>query len=615
MRPSRPYHAVTAYHREPGGLRRLDFFVDRIMRRVAERNPSGYKILDVGCGNGNIAIPLAVMGFDVTGIDLSDASIKACVQAAQEVGVKASFLAGGIEAATDQYDAIICSEVLEHQSDPKVLLTELKKKLRPGGVLLLSVPNGQSLEERSRRFLNHTRLGLFFKNKIKKVLGQGMVQSSAQDPHIQFYSYSNLTKQLRESGFWIMASENAAVWFKEFFYLIGRAWMKRGGDIFHRLDSLDNVWSGYWPRLTADGWLLELEAAHEGKLVVQLIPTLGLGGAERIVMCLAERLTARGFSVVTLAHINGGELENEFLEKRLPCTVILREGFLKRWKNFWALRRALIDLAPTWVHTHLFGSDFWGRLAARSAGLKNIATTEHNLNADFSLWRNLALIFTRSLSLSYVAISKQVNDYLIRKIRVPEKKIHLIYNGVDLKRIKPRVSTSLRDIPKMIFVGRLEQQKNPEFLLRCLAPIKQPWELTLVGEGTLSPKLKSLAEELKIAPRLRFLGLRTDVPDLLAQHDFFLFPSLWEGFGLSVVEAAAAGVPVLTSDLPVLRELFNDEQVTFLPPNDLSTWTKAIESALANPAPWLAKARHAAASDWSRFSDENMADEYAKLYV
>lgn len=616
MRPSRPYHAVTAYHREPGGLRRLDFFVDRIMRLANDRNPSEFKILDVGCGNGNIAIPLAALGFSVVGIDLSDVAIKAAKQAADETGIPANFLVGGLEAvASKQFDVIICSEVLEHQADVVTFLDQLKDKLAPHGTLLLSVPNGQSLEEKIRRISNRSRWGLWLKHHIKKQwLGAGTVQSMAQDPHLQFYSYKRLTAALRQAGFWIVGSDNAAVWFKEFFYLIGRAWIKRGSRFFHVSDALDGRLCNYWPRILADGWLMELKIADANPLAIQLIPTLGMGGAERIVLQLAELLPRYGFASMVLAHVQGGDLEKEFIEKKLPYIVLPREGFLKRWKNFWALRRQLADLRPAIVHTHLFGSDFWGRLAARSVGLRKIVTTEHNVNADFSLARTLALRLLSGLSLVYIAITQNVKHYLMAKIGVSEKKIKVIYNGLDLKRIKTRAGSLFHDVPKLIFVGRLEKQKNLEFVLRALESIKRPWQLTVVGVGSEAQELKDLADSLKIAARVHFLGVRNDVPDLLAQHDLFVFPSRWEGFGLAVIEAAAAGVPVLTADLPVLRELMNEEQVTFLPLDNQEAWTVAVESALADPAPWVAKAQHAAAADWSRFSEERMAAQYAEIY-
>jgi len=579
------------------------------------------------------------MGFDVMGIDLSDAAIKASVQAAEETGVRSTFLVGGIDAIADgKFDAIICSEVSEHQAEPQKFLMTLRDKLTSNGVLLLSVPNGQSLEERLRRVLNSSTAGQKVKSWVKRLLGAQTIQSISQNPHVCFFSYKQLASLLRKAGFWIAYSDNAAVWFKEFFYLIGRAWMKRGSNVLHWLDKTDNRLADYWPRFSADGWLVELkkdvarQTSHvprfestrdERRLgratcgdlsIVQLIPTLGVGGAERIVMQLAEGLPARGIDVVTIAQMQGGAMKKKFAEKNLPLVILSRTGFLKRWRNFWTLRRELIDLKPDIVHTHLFGSDFWGRLVARSAGVRRIVTTEHNTNVEFGLLRTTALRLTKNLATKHVAISLQVKDYLRKTIGVAEKEIEVIYNGTDLRRVKRRSGSLLQDVPKFIFVGRLEEQKNPEMILRALAAVKRPWSLSIVGVGSLEARLKSLAEELKITPRVEFLGLRDDVPELLARHDFFLFPARWEGFGLAVLEAAVAGLPVIASDLPVLHEILKDDQATFLPADDAKAWSSTIESALTDSVPFFAKAVRAASSDWSKFSQATMVEKYADVY-
>lgn len=615
MRPSRPYHAVTAYHREPGGLRRLDFFMDRVQAFAGDDDPAEYKILDIGCGNGNISIPLAAMGFQVVGMDFSDAAVKAAAQAAEEAGVMATFVVGDETAVPDNsFDIIICSEVLEHQSRPEVFLQTIKKKLTPHGLVLFSLPNGQSLEERIRRLLDRNQGGRWVKKIIKRLIGISTIQSLAQDPHKQFYSYRRLIKQLKDAGFMVVFSDNASVWFKEFFYLMGRIWMRRGSRCFHVLDAWDNVMSDYWPRKTADGWLLETRLSQAQPLAVQIIPTLELGGAEIIVTQLAELLPERGFSVAVLAHVRTGQLHKILKSKHVPCTVMERRGFLGRWKSFWNMRQWLMDVRPEVVHTHLFGGDTWGRLAARLAGLKNIVTTEHNVNPDYSRTRSLVLRLMAGFSVKYAAISKMVSVYLQDRVGVPQTKIRLIYNGLDLSKIKKRSGTLLHDIPRIIYVGRLEEQKNPELLLRALSYIKQPWQLTVVGDGSLRQKLCNLAYELRLAPRVSFLGVREDVPDLLADHDLFCFPSKWEGFGLAVIEAAAAGIPVLCSDLPVLRELLDDSQVTFVPSDDIQAWSQAVRSVLIDPATYTEKARRAAESDWQKFEQRNMAAAYAELY-
>lgn len=589
--------------------------MDRIQEFLEDGDPANCKILDVGCGNGNISIPLAAMGFKVVGLDASDVAVQSATESAEESGVMASFIVGDETAVPDKsFDIIICSEVLEHQSQPERFLQTIKNKLTPEGMLLFSLPNGQSLEERLRRLLNRNQSGRLAKRIIKRLIGISTIQSLAQDPHKQFYSYNRLTKQLREAGFMVLFSENASVWFKEFFYLMGRIWMKRGGRYFHVLDAWDNQMSDYWPRVTADGWLLEVRLSSDKPLAVQIVPTLELGGAEIIVTQLAELLPAHGFSVAVLAHVRSGHLHKVLRNKHVPYAVIARRGFLGRWKSFWSMRRWLLDTRPSLVHTHLFGADTWGRLAARLAGIKNIVTTEHNVNPDYSHTRALVLRLMADLSVRYIAISKVVSNYLRDRVGVPQAKIRLIYNGLDLFRLKKRSGALFHDIPRIIYVGRLEEQKNPELLLRALSYIKQPWQLTVVGDGSLRQKLCNLAYELRIAPRVNFLGVREDVPDLLANHDLFCFPSKWEGFGLAVIEGAATGIPVLCSDLPVLREILDESQVTFVPSDDIQAWSQAIRQVLDDPIPYMDKARRALESDWEKFEQQNMVAEYARLY-
>lgn len=593
----------------------MDFFMDRIQSFLGDDDPAECKILDIGCGNGNISIPLAAMGFKVVGMDFSDEAVKAAAQAAEEAGVMATFMVGDETAVPDKsFDIIICSEVLEHQSRPEVFLQTIKSKLAPHGMVLFSLPNGQSLEERIRRLLDRNQGGRWVKKIIKRLIGISTIQSLAQDPHKQFYSYRRLVKQLKEAGFMIVFSDNASVWFKEFFYLMGRIWMKRGSRCFHVLDAWDNTMSDYWPRKTADGWLLETQLSQGRPLAVQIIPTLELGGAEIIVTQLAELLPEHGFSVAVLAHVRTGRLHKVLKNKHVPFAVLERRGFLGRWTSFWNMRQWLMDTNPALVHTHLFGGDTWGRLAARLAGIKNIVTTEHNVNPDYSHTRSLVLRLMTGFSVKYVAISKMVSVYLQDRVGVPKDKIRLIYNGLDFSKLKKRSGTLLHDIPRIIYVGRLEEQKNPELLLRALSYIKRPWQLTVVGDGSLRQKLCNLAYELRIAPRVNFLGVREDVPDLLADHDLFCFPSKWEGFGLAVVEGAATGIPVLCSDLPVLRELLDDSQVTFVSSDDIQAWSQAIREVLSNPGPYMEKARRAMEADWQKFEQQNMMNEYADLY-
>src|SRR5689334_17801351 len=125
-----------------------------------DRAPSELRVLDIGCGRGNIALPLASLGYRVTGVDYDEESIRRARDSASDLREKPTFIVGSLDRIKGEvFDAIIASEVLEHQDDPAAFLDELAKRLSSDGVLLLSVPNGKSLEERIRKVSTHTKVG------------------------------------------------------------------------------------------------------------------------------------------------------------------------------------------------------------------------------------------------------------------------------------------------------------------------------------------------------------------------------------------------------------------------------------------------------------------------
>jgi glycosyltransferase involved in cell wall biosynthesis len=170
--------------------------------------------------------------------------------------------------------------------------------------------------------------------------------------------------------------------------------------------------------------------------------------------------------------------------------------------------------------------------------------------------------------------------------------------------------------PLLLNVGRLVSQKNQHVLVRALAQLPQA-HLAIAGDGPDGDALRGLAAQLGVGERLHLLGAvsSADVADLLASADIFVFPSTWETFGLAAVEAAMCGVPVIASDLPVLREVLATQTPSlarFAPMHDVDAWVAAIRHAIdARPAPDALRTFSAGLAD--KYSRARMIENYLRL--
>lgn len=165
----------------------------------------------------------------------------------------------------------------------------------------------------------------------------------------------------------------------------------------------------------------------------------------------------------------------------------------------------------------------------------------------------------------------------------------------------------------LINVGRLTAQKNQQVVIQALNALPNV-HLAIVGGGELEMEYRVFADANCVSDRVHFLGELPpqDIADLLHASDVFVFPSIWETFGLAGVEAAIAGLPIVSSDLPVLREVLGSVDrapVMFVPPLAVGRWTEAIESHLAK-RPTTSIYKNVMAQ---RFSPTRMIGKYIDL--
>lgn len=566
MKPSEPHHSATSLHRVPGGLRSLDLIIARINDFAASHPLEDLSILVVNDEAGQYAMPISLMGFSVTSLHRSEISAQNTQALANELGLE-----------------VFCK-------------TTMLSEEAPQKYCLIINPHPPVLEAETEEFLNLAKI------KIKK---HGAILVYA--PHS-----AQLKNNLDKSG--LRAYYKApGSWFFPGLYKKARKKIKPGTLIFNLLDWLDGFLCAVFNfQKTSAVW--ELRKSLAPKMVAYILPTLFAGGgAERLTMELAKLVPEHDYEAHVITMVGGGDLQNLLVQNNISHTVFNRDNPLSRITNIFKLKNLLANLKPDIIHTHLFAADFWGRISARLSGARNIITTIHNVKIDFGLVGLWIMRIMRGYSKRYIAISDEVAKFIKEQLLIAPAKIVTIKNGVDISKIIMRDNRPFKDIPKILFVGRLEPQKNPDILLKALSEIHAGWELHVYGQGSMEHELKILADELGILPRVHWKGIAEDLYSVYSAYDLFILPSEWEGFGLVAVEAASAGVPMIVSDLPVMHELFGND-INYAAPGDATSLAKAIQAVFDDPGKAVSRAQQLAGRGFSQYSLENMVKKHIELY-
>lgn len=354
--------------------------------------------------------------------------------------------------------------------------------------------------------------------------------------------------------------------------------------------------------------------------IVELIPTLGVGGAERIVSLLAQELVTLGHDVEVVAL---GEPEDSWIEAELRAAGVpihhLGKGPGFEARVVLDLARTLRGIEPDVVHTHLHVLKY---LLPGSPPYRwrRVVHTLHNLaqNEAVASDRRLQQVAFRT-GVVPVAIGDAVADSFaeVYGFDVPWS----IPNGIPVRdfqrgeavRARLRAELGLGDAPTFIVVGRLNEQKNHAMLLRAFAdPRLAHARLLVVGDGDLRAGLEAQAAPL--GDRVRFLGIRRDVPDLLAASDAFVLSSDWEGNPLVVMEALSAGRAVVSTAVGCVPELVSADTGMLVEAGDEAGLVGALVGLAVDPARTRSLGQAAAAEALARFDASVMARAYVELF-
>jgi glycosyltransferase involved in cell wall biosynthesis len=309
--------------------------------------------------------------------------------------------------------------------------------------------------------------------------------------------------------------------------------------------------------------------------VMFVTTNMPVGGAETLLVELVRRINRRRFQPELCCLKKFGPL-GEILAREAPAFSELLTGGNKYdiavlWRLVRLMQRRRIDAVIT-VGT---GGDrmFWGRLAGWLAGVPVICSSLHSTglpdHVEF-LNRRLA-----RLTDAFVAVAEPHGRYLVSNEGCPARKVRVIPNGVDVERFRlrernRRLQEELHlpaDAPVAGIVAALRPEKNHEMFLRVAAAVCQRMpaaRFLIVGDGSERPRLESLAQELGVAEAVQFLGTRSDVADLLPLVDVLLLTSHMEANPVCLLEAMAAGRPVVATEVGSVPETVLPYQTGFL---------------------------------------------------
>ncbi|HEX6986620.1 MAG TPA: glycosyltransferase [Planctomycetaceae bacterium] len=357
--------------------------------------------------------------------------------------------------------------------------------------------------------------------------------------------------------------------------------------------------------------------------VLLVIPTLDAAGAEKQFVLLASGLPRDRFEPHVVVLTRTGPYEEPIRRAGVPITVLN-----KRLKAdpvaLGRLRRLVSIFRPHVMHTWLFAANAYGRLVAKGPDAPRVVVSERCVDSwksGWQLWLDRKLV-ARTAAL--VANSESVAAFY-RGVGVPAEKIRVIPNGVELPPHVPVDREAVLaefglppDAKVVASVGRLAKQKRVDVLVWATQLLRQLTDNVyhvIVGDGPQRRYLEGLAKHFTCDHVTRFLGHRADAWRLFPCFDVFWLASDFEGQSNSLMEAMAAGLPIIASDIPANRELIDDGRTGYLVrPGDSVAFAQYADRLLADRD--LAGRLGRAARDYvaERHSVPAMIEAYAALY-
>jgi glycosyltransferase involved in cell wall biosynthesis len=361
--------------------------------------------------------------------------------------------------------------------------------------------------------------------------------------------------------------------------------------------------------------------------ILHLITGIDIGGAETLLLSSLSRLQKEERYDISVCYLKGeGTLKSEFIMKGIKVIDLSNYIFLKKvLKLFFLLKTEKYSI----VHTHLIQATLLGRIISRAAGIPVVIATEHNTSNFQKKYFLIMILYslTQSLNQKIIAISNAVKKELIKKVKILEEKIEVLYNGIEIQTFTdygkdPELLQKFKlqkIFPVIGTVGRLDFRKGQIFLIRAIAKLKGTYpdiKLIIVGGGELENELKEECKRLGITDIVFFLGTQKNIKNFLSILDIFILPSLQEGLSISLIEAMSMGKSVIATNIGGIPEVVSDKVDGLLvEPKNIDMIVEAVKFILNNAEQRDKMRENARIKVEKKFSIENYIYQLDNIYM
>ena len=322
--------------------------------------------------------------------------------------------------------------------------------------------------------------------------------------------------------------------------------------------------------------------------ILLLSTSMGMGGADKLLLTAAQTLRDSGHQVLIVSLTPLGPMGFEGRSLGLAVESLEMRRGVPDPRGLMRLVRLVRQWKPDVLHSHMVHANLMARVLRLLIPIPVVVSTIHNIYEGGRLLMT-GYKLTNNLVDHMTIVSTAAADRFVTEGIVPRRLLRVVPNGVDIEQFQ-QVSDGTRDALRRslglvddflwLAVGRFEIAKDYPNMLRAFAQVREAERravLLLVGRGTLQAEAERLVAEFGLGESVRFLGVRQDVPELMRAADAFVMSSAWEGMPMVLLEASAAGLPIVATKVGGNHEVVLDEETGFLvPPRDSDALARAM---------------------------------------